>query len=92
MAQSAAEREARTGTRLAALRTHAGVAARAGLPLSAFLLLEICVVLRVGPRHVDEMILGVLFAPAGMMLFSCGVGTGLARLSRGSSGTCPFPS
>lgn len=55
-------------------------ALQAIVPLSAFLILVLLVVLREKIRRADEIFLGVLFAVIGMSLFSIGIELGLSRL------------
>ena len=64
-----------------------GVAAlRAIVPLSAFLLFTLLVVLREKVLRADEILLGIAFAVIGMCLFSIGIELGLQRLG-GEIGT-----
>ncbi len=68
---------------------HARVSVQAVLPLSFFLVVVLLVILRVRPRRMDEMLLGVLFSLIGMALFSFGVGTGLTRLGEEAGRSVP---
>lgn len=61
-------------------------ALQAIVPLSAFLVLVLIVVLREKIRRADEIFLGVIFAVIGMSLFSIGIELGLSRLG-GEIGT-----
>jgi hypothetical protein len=56
------------------------------VPLSAFLILVLLVVLREKIQRADEIILGIVFAVIGMSLFSIGIELGLSRLG-GEIGT-----
>lgn len=66
----------------AMLRVEATYAARAVLPLTAFLILILLVLLRERPRYLDEVLLGIVFALVGMCLFTTGNQIGLSQLGK----------
>lgn len=63
-----------------ALIRETGVAGRAVLPLTALLGGVLILLLRDRPRYFDEVILGILFAVAGLGFLALGIQTGLAPL------------
>lgn len=65
------------------------VAAQAIIPLSLFLILVLLVILREKLPRADEIILGVVFAVIGMLLFNIGIELGLARLGSQVGGKLP---
>ncbi|TVR05004.1 MAG: DUF1538 domain-containing protein, partial [Spirochaetaceae bacterium] len=64
---------ARLGDRVSA-------AARAVIPLTVLLAVTLFVGLRSRPEHVDEVMMGVLFALVGMAMLTAGIDQGLGRL------------
>ncbi|MFH1539608.1 MAG: DUF1538 domain-containing protein [bacterium] len=64
-------------------------AARAIIPLTLFMLLVLVVVLREKLPRADEIMLGILFATVGMMIFSMGIELGLAKLGAQVGGKLP---
>ncbi len=65
---------------LGLLKRTASVSMQAILPLTAFLLGVLFLLLRERLPRADEVLLGIIFALAGMMLFSTGIELGLGKL------------
>ncbi|MDD2599634.1 MAG: DUF1538 family protein [Kiritimatiellae bacterium] len=64
----------------AILRAELAYAAQAVLPLTAFLVIVLLLLLRERPRYIDEVLLGVVFVLVGMCLFTTGNRIGLSQL------------
>lgn len=62
------------------LKTESWSAVRAVIPLVILLLIVLVFILRDKPRKTDEVILGILFALAGMAMLTSGIKLGLAPL------------
>jgi hypothetical protein len=71
------------------LRRNGLAAAQAIIPLTLFLVLTLVVILREKLPRSDEIMLGILFAFVGMMIFSMGIELGLARLGNQVGGKLP---
>jgi len=71
------------------LRRNGFAAAQAIIPLTLFLMLTLVVILREKLPRSDEIMLGILFALIGMMIFSIGIELGLARLGNQVGGKLP---
>lgn len=71
------------------LRRNGLVAAQAIIPLTLFLMLTLVVILREKLPRSDEIMLGILFALIGMMIFSMGIELGLAKLGNQVGGKLP---
>jgi hypothetical protein len=75
-----APREERSSLNMASvLRVESGRALRAVIPLTVLLLI-VLLFLRDRPRHLDEVVLGIVFALIGMALLTSGIRLGLAPL------------
>lgn len=64
-------------------------AARAIIPLAAFFILVLFLILKDRLPRADEIFLGILLAVAGMGLFNVGIEIGLSRLGAGVGATLP---
>lgn len=62
------------------IRAESVVAGRAVLPLAGLLLFVMFIFLRDRPRHLDELVLGIVLALVGMAVLTTGISLGLARL------------
>jgi hypothetical protein len=71
------------------LRRNGLAAAQAIIPLTLFLVFTLVVILREKLPRSDEIMLGILFAFVGMMIFSMGIELGLARLGNQVGGKLP---
>ena len=71
------------------LRRNGLAAAQAIIPLTLFLVLTLVVILREKLPRSDEIMLGILFALIGMMIFSMGIELGLDKLGNQVGGKLP---
>ncbi|MCK4389690.1 MAG: DUF1538 domain-containing protein [Desulfobacterales bacterium] len=71
------------------LRRNGLAAAQAIIPLTLFLVLTLVVILREKLPRSDEIMLGILFALIGMMIFSMGIELGLGKLGNQVGGKLP---
>ncbi len=73
----------------AILRRELTYAARALLPLVAFLAVVLLCLIRDRPRYLDEVFLGIASALVGLCLLTTGIGIGLSQLGREVGGRLP---
>ena len=71
------------------LKRNGLAAAQAIIPLTLLMILMLVVVLREKLPHADEIMLGIVFAVFGMLLFSIGIELGLAKLGGQVGGKLP---